>query len=157
MKTPQQPSKHTKLCWPFSSWQTTTIQQISITISTDCPCCQSGSPQRWPRLTAKPRTLSSLRNFSDRASDFTMELNGDDRTNYIHSLMRGDPLQTDDINGPSPENLGDIPAVFRKIYVKSQSMATAKHKFQKFVSNPANQKIVKILDELQNWRTTHST
>ena len=35
------------------------------------------------------------------------------------------------------------------MYVKTQSMATAKHKFQKLVFNPANHNLVDFLDELQ--------
>ena len=64
--------------------------------------------------------------------------------------MRGDALQTfKNINGPTRENLGENLAVFRRKYVKPQSMATAKHKFQKLVFNPANQKLVDFLEELQ--------
>ena len=64
--------------------------------------------------------------------------------------MRGDALQTfKNIIGPARENLQEILAVFRRKYVKSQSMATAKHNFQKLVFNPANQKLVDFLDELQ--------
>ena len=64
--------------------------------------------------------------------------------------MRGDALQTfKKINGPTRESLGEILAAFRRRYVKPQSMATAKHKFQKLVINPANQKLVDFLDELQ--------
>ena len=78
------------------------------------------------------------------------QLTEDDRINYFHSLMRGDALQTfKNINGPTRENLVEILAVFRRKYVKPQSMATAKHKFQKLVFNPANQKSVDFLDELQ--------
>ena len=78
------------------------------------------------------------------------QLTEDDRINYFHSLMRGDALQTfKNISGPTRENLGEILAVFRRNYVKPQSMATAKHKFQKLVFNPANQKLVDFLDELQ--------
>ena len=74
------------------------------------------------------------------------QLTEDDRINYFHSLMRRDALQTfKNINGPTREIL----AVFRRKYVKPQSMATAKHKFQKLVFNPANQKLVDFLDELQ--------
>ena len=74
----------------------------------------------------------------------------DDGINYFHSLMRGDALQTfKNINGPTRENLGEILAVFRRKYVKRQSMVTAKHKFKKLVFNPANQKLVDFLDELQ--------
>ena len=78
------------------------------------------------------------------------QLTEDDRINYFHSLMRGDALQTfKNINGPTRKNLGEILAVFHRKYVKPQSMATAKHKFQKLVFNPANQKLVDFLDELQ--------
>ena len=78
------------------------------------------------------------------------QLTEDDRINYFHSLMRGDALQTfKNINGPTRENLEEILAVFRRKYVKPQSMATAKHKFQKLVFNPGNQKLVDFLDELQ--------
>ena len=78
------------------------------------------------------------------------QLTDEDRINYFHSLMRGDVLETfKNINGPTRENLGEILAVFRRKYVKPQSMATAKPKFQKIVFNPANQKLVDFLDELQ--------
>ena len=64
--------------------------------------------------------------------------------------MRGDALQTfKNITSPNRENLGEILTVFRKKYVKPQSMATAKHKFQQLVFNPANQKLIDFLGELQ--------
>ena len=73
-----------------------------------------------------------------------------DKINYFHSLMRGDALQTfKNITTPKRENLGEILTVFRTKYVKPQSMATAKHKFQRLVFNPANQKLIDFLDELQ--------
>ena len=78
------------------------------------------------------------------------QLTEENRNNYFHSLMRGDALQTfKNINGPIRENLGEILAVFRRKHVKPQSTATGKHKFQKLVFNPANQKLVDFLDELQ--------
>ena len=78
------------------------------------------------------------------------QLTEEDRIKYFHSLMRGDALETfKNINGPTRENFGEILAVLRRKYVKHQSMATAKHKFQKFVFNPENHKLVDFLDELQ--------
>ena len=78
------------------------------------------------------------------------QLTEDDRINYFHSLMRRDALQTfKNINCPTRENLEEILTVFRRKYVKPQSMATAKHKFQKLVFNPSNQKLADFLDELQ--------
>ena len=64
--------------------------------------------------------------------------------------MRGDALQTfKNIGSPNRENLTEILTVFRRKYVKLQSMATAKHKFQQLVFNPVNQKLTDFLDELQ--------
>ena len=64
--------------------------------------------------------------------------------------MRGDALQTfKNITSPNRENLGEIFTVFRRKYVKTQSMATAKHKFQRLVFNAANQNLKDFLDELQ--------
>ena len=64
--------------------------------------------------------------------------------------MRGDALQTfKNIASPKRENLGEILTVLRKKYVKPQSMVTAKHKFQRLVFNPANQKLIDFFDELQ--------
>ena len=64
--------------------------------------------------------------------------------------MPGDALQSfKNITTPNRENLGEILTVFRRKYVKPQSMATVKHKFQRLVFNPANQKLFDFLDELQ--------
>ena len=64
--------------------------------------------------------------------------------------MRGDELQPfKNITSPNKENLGEILTVLRRKHVKPQSMATAKHKFQQLVFNPAIQKLNDFLDELQ--------
>ena len=78
------------------------------------------------------------------------QLTQEDRITYFHSFMRVDALQTfKNISGRTRENMGEILAVFRRNYVKPQSMATAKHKFKELVFNPANHKLVDFLDELQ--------
>ena len=78
------------------------------------------------------------------------QLTEEDKINYFHSLMRGDALQTfKNISSPNRESLTEILTVFRRKYVKPQSMATAKPKFQQLVFNPANQKLIDFLDELQ--------
>ena len=64
--------------------------------------------------------------------------------------MRGDAVQTfKNITSTNRENLGETLAVFRRKNVKPQSMATAQHKIQQMVFNPANQKLIDFLDELQ--------
>ena len=68
VKTPLRPSKQTKIFWPFSSWQRTTNLQISITILTEFPNCQSHSRQRCPRSSENLKSSSCLKIFSKRAS-----------------------------------------------------------------------------------------
>ena len=64
--------------------------------------------------------------------------------------MKGNALQTfKTINNPTPLSPGVSLAVSRRKYVKPQSMAMAKQKFQKLVLNPANLKLVDFLDEHQ--------
>ena len=49
------------------------------------------------------------------------QLTEDDRINYIHSLMRGDAIQTfKNVNDPTRENLEEFLAVFRRKYVSSR-------------------------------------
>ena len=78
------------------------------------------------------------------------QLTQEDKINYFHSLKRGDALQTfKNITTLNRKNLGEILTVFHRKYVKPQSMATPKHKFQRLVFNPAHQKLFDFLDELQ--------
>ena len=78
------------------------------------------------------------------------QLTEEDKINYFHFLIRGVALQTfKNITSPKRENLAEILTVFRRKYVKPQSMAAAKHKFQRLVFNPTNQKLIDFLDELQ--------
>ena len=74
----------------------------------------------------------------------------DNTIEYFHPLLRRDALQTfENINSLTRKNLGEPLAVFPRKYVKTQLMATAKHKFKKFVFNSANQKLVDFPDEFQ--------
>ena len=115
------------------------ISKLPKSLTTTMPTFD-GKPEKFELFEDLFRTSPKLHN----------QLTEEDRINYFHSLMRGDALQTfKNIIGPIRENLGEILAVFRRKYVKPQSMATAKHKFQKLVLNPANQKLVDFLDELQ--------
>ena len=116
------------------------------------------------RISKLPKTLTTtMPTFDGKSEKFELfedlfqtslkihnQLTEEDKINYFHSLMRGDALQTFiNITSPNRENLADILTVFRRKYVKPQSMATAKHKFQRLVFNPANQKLIDFLDELQ--------
>ena len=78
------------------------------------------------------------------------QLPEEDKKYYFHSLMRGDALQTfKNISSRNWRNLAENMTVFHRKYVKPQSMATAKHNFQQLVFNPAQQKSIDFLDELQ--------
>ena len=103
-----------------------------------------------PTFDGKSEKFELFEDLSQMSLKFHSQLTENERINYFHSLMRGDALQTfKNTNSPSQENLGEILAIFRRKYLKPQWMATTKHKLQKLVFNPANQKLVDFLDELQ--------
>ena len=63
--------------------------------------------------------------------------------------MRDVALKTiKNVTSRNREILGEILTVFRRKYVKPQSMA-AKHNFQRLVFNPTKQKLIDFLDQLQ--------
>ena len=116
------------------------------------------------RISKLPKSLTTtMHTFDGKSEKFELfedlfqtsvkihnQLTEEDKINSFHSLMRGDALQTfKNIDSPNRENLTEILTVFRRKYVKPQSMATATHKFQQLVFNPANQNLIEFLDELQ--------
>ena len=85
------------------------------------------------------------------------QLTEEDKIYYFYSLIRGDALQTfKNISNPNREKLGEILKMFRRKYVKPQSMATAKHKFQQLVFNPVNQKLIDYWTDSRNWQKMRS-
>ena len=103
-----------------------------------------------PTFDGKSEKIELFEDLFQRSLKFHNQLTEEDKINYFHSLMRGDALQTfKNISSPNRENLTEILTVFRRKYVKPQSMATANHKFQQLVFNPANQNLIDFLDELQ--------
>ena len=103
-----------------------------------------------PTLDGKSKKFELFEDLFQTTLKIHNQLTEEDKIYYFHSLMRGDALQTFKNNtSPNRENLGEILTVFRRKNVKPQSMATAKHKFQQLVFNPANQKFIDFLDELQ--------
>ena len=116
------------------------------------------------RISKLPKSLTTtMPTFDGRSEKFELfedlfqtnlkihnQLTEEDKINHFHSLMRGGALQIfKNITTSNRENLGEIPTVFRRKYVKPQSMATAKHKLQRLAFNPANQNLIDFLDELQ--------
>ena len=116
------------------------------------------------RISKLPKSLTTtMPTFDGKSENFQLfeylfqtslkihnQLTEGDKVNYFHSLMRGDALQTfKNISSRNRENLTEILTVLRSKYVKPQSMATAKHKFQQLMFNPVNQNLIDFLDELQ--------
>ena len=103
-----------------------------------------------PTFDGKPEKFELFEDLFQTSLKIHNQLTEEDKINYFHSLMRGDALQTfKNITSPNRENLAEILTVFGRKYVKPQSMATAKHKFQRLVFSPTNQKLIDFLDELQ--------
>ena len=103
-----------------------------------------------PTFDGKSEKFELFEDLFQTSFEIHKQLTDEDKIKYFHSLMRGDAPQTfKSITSLNRETLGEILTVFCRKYVKPQSMATAKHNFQRLVFNPVNQKLVDFLDELQ--------
>ena len=147
VRKPLRHLRQTRFCWLFSNWRRTVILPMSITLVTESP---KSLMTTMPTSDGKSEKFELFKDLFQTSLKIHNQLTEEDKIYYFHSLMSGDALQTfKNITSPNRENLGEILTVFRRKYVKPQSMATAKHKLQRPVFNPVNQKLIDFLDELQ--------
>ena len=77
-------------------------------------------------------------------------LTEDMKINHFHAHLRGLALKTfKNIQRTPTTTLEDILKVFRRKYVKPESSASAKHRFNKLSFEPEHQKLPDFLEELQ--------
>ena len=77
-------------------------------------------------------------------------LTEDMKINHFHAHLRGLALKTfKNIQRTPNTTLEDILKVFRRKYVKPESSASAKHRFNRLFFDPENQKLPDFLEELQ--------
>ena len=73
-----------------------------------------------------------------------------EKIHYFHSLLRGDALQTfGNMTETTKTNINDIIAGFRRRYVKTKSVATARCKWENLTFDPANQTFQDFLETYQ--------
>ena len=103
-----------------------------------------------PTFDGKTEKIELFENLFHTSLKIHNQLTEQDEIKYFHTLVHGVALQTfKNTTSPNRENLWEILTVFREKYVKLQSVATGKHKFQRLVLSTANQKLFDFLDELQ--------
>ena len=142
--------KQTRFCWPFNNWRRTVIQPNSTKNISRISQLPKSLTTTMATFDVKSEKFGLFEDLLQTSLEIPNQLTEKDKINYFHSLMQGDALQTfKNIASPNTENLGETLTVFRRKYVKPQSVATAKHKFQQLVFFPANQKLIDFLDELQ--------
>ena len=77
-------------------------------------------------------------------------LTEDMKINHFHAHLKGLALKTfKNIQRTTNTTLEDILKVFRRKYVKPESSASAKHRFNRLSFDPENQKLPDFLEELQ--------
>ena len=92
-----------------------------------------------PMFDGKFEKFELFKNLLQTTLKIHNHLTEDDRIIYFHSFMRVDALQTFKSNkSPIRIKLEKILAAFFRKYVKHRSRATARHKFQQLVFNPAS-------------------
>ena len=104
-----------------------------------------------PTFDGKSERIELFEDLCQTSLQIHNQLMEEDKIDYHHFLMRGDALQTfQNITSLNREKLGEILNVFRRIYMNTQSMTTARHKCQRLVFNLVNRKLTDFLDELRN-------
>ena len=74
----------------------------------------------------------------------------EEKIHYFHSLLRGEALQTfRNMTEATREHLIDILAGFRRRYVRQQSVATARCKWENLSFNPSQQTFPDFLEQYQ--------
>ena len=77
-------------------------------------------------------------------------LSEDMKINHFHAHLRGLALKTfKNIQRTPTTTLEDILKVFRQKYVKPESSASAKHRFNRLFFDPENQKLPDFLEEFE--------
>ena len=96
-----------------------------------------------PWIDRKSEKVELFEDLFQTSMEIHNQFKEENNIHYFHPLMSGDALQTfKNISSPSRESLAELLTVFPIKYVKPQSMATAKYKFQRSIFNLANQKLI---------------
>ena len=81
----------------------------------------------------------------------------EEQIHYFHSLLRDEALQTyRNMTDTNRASLEDIIATFRCSYVRPQSIATARCKWEQLHFDPSRQTFQDFLEQNKNWRKRHT-
>ena len=101
-----------------------------------------------PTFDGKSEEFELLEDLFRTSLKINNHLTEENKRNYFHSLKHSDALQTSkNITSLKREKLGEFLTVFRRKYVKPQSIAAEKHKFQRLIFNPAKQKVMDFVHD----------
>ena len=149
VKTRLRQLKQTKLCWPFSSWQITTIPKTSLTTLLEFPSCQSHSRQRFPNSTGNLKSSSCLKISSKwAAKSVTSWLKKTESTTSILSWGEMHYKQLKTVM-PKPRESGRNPGSFSKEICKTPIDGDSETQIPETCLQPSKSKLVDFLDELQ--------
>ena len=117
-----------------------------------------------PRIPKMPKSLStSMPTFDGKNEKFELfedlfqtslkihpQLTEEEKINYFHSLMRGEALQTfRNLTLNNRNNIGEILTAYRRRYVRPQSVATARCKWEKLAFDPTKQTFQDFIEQYQ--------
>ena len=104
---------------------------------------------RWKK-TEKNEKFEYFENLFHTTLRMQPNLTEEMKINHFHAHLRGLALKTfKNIQRTPFTTLEDILKVFRRKYVKPESSASAKHRFNRLFFDPENQKLPNFLEELQ--------
>ena len=124
--------------------------QTATTHNTGIPRLPKAMSTTMPTFDGKTDKFEHFEDLFQTSLKVYPNITEEEKIHYFHSLLRGEALQTfRNMTDATREHLNDILAGFRRRYVRQQSVATARCKWENLAFNPSQQTFPDFLEQYQ--------
>ena len=121
--------------------------QTATTHNTEIPRLPKAMSTTMPTFDGKTGKFEHFEDLFQTSLKVYPNITEEEKIHYFHSLLRGEALQTfRNMTDATREHLNDILAGFRRRYVRQQSVATARCKWENLSFNPSQQTFPDFLE-----------
>ena len=124
--------------------------QAATTHNTGVPRLPKAMSTTMPTFDGMTEKFEHFENLFQTSLKVYPNITEEEKRHYFHSLLRGEALQTfRNVTDATREYLNDIVSSFRRRYVRQQSVATARCKWENSSFNPSQQTFPDFLEQYQ--------
>ena len=124
--------------------------QTATTHNTGIPRLPKARSTTMPKFDGKTDKFEHFEDLFQTSLKLYPNITEEEKIHYFHSLLRGEALHTiRNMTDATREHLNDILAGFRRIFVRQQSVATARCKWENLSFNPSQQTFPDFLEQYQ--------